>query len=83
MEWKDVEEVARAVGWPSAIFLVVAFVLTKNGWWKLIMRGEREDEISSIRSDLREVKAGQKVIMERMRLVETDVAVLNERTKHE
>ena len=80
MSGQELKALAEALGWPVAIVFFVAIVLAKNGWLRLIIRGDRAEEITALRKDTDELEAAHNALQERVRELETKVAILEDRS---
>lgn len=81
MSAEDIRAIGEALGWPVAVVILVSVVMLKNGWFRLIIRGEREDVIHSVSEDVKDLAELCRGIDERLHEIEKDVAVLNDRAK--
>lgn len=80
MTFEETIALADALGWPVAVSIFIALMLMKNGGLRLIMRGEREDEIGAMVKDMKEIETSVKDMNQRIHKIEKDLAVLNDRS---
>jgi len=70
MNWTEIEGMARSIGWPATVVFIVALILMRNGWWKITIRGEAEDEITRIGQELTTLQSSHKALAESVEKIE-------------
>lgn len=96
MNAAEFRSLIEAIGLPLALVLFIFFVLVRNGWFKVIMRDEKRDELDALRAsidvnrqtlvavreDNRERWREHGKLQQRIADLERDVAVLKDRSNN-
>ena len=70
---------AEALGWPIAVFILVALVLLRNGGLQVLMRGESTSRLTEAEKSLNRLWRNDEIRGREIAELKTQIAVLQDR----